>query len=790
MSHPNSGAICFQIDPSYSSIGLRNINGSPSHRHIDQNNSSGSSSFDSRYLTPPTNDPLLGTPDSSIASPVQGARSSSIKDQDMNVSSAYSSSTVTSISMTASGSKAVSSRRNRNSVLLNDGIKHNAEVTRSDTKTASASGRLRPQRSLVMKHRLRKLNDFYEEQQDQPQQHGQASSGSHHSPVSKPLPLLPHSAGRSSPSSSSEALPKRRGVSLSRGLSSRRRDPLGSLVSRSANSSSNPEEIDTSRLLEYSQEISSDPLSSRCDRAGYESYELQPTSLRQEFSTIDLNGNREKKRCNSHGLTSEYYNSTQEHCSDNDQHHRHTWTEMLHGDRPDRHLFPYRSSKENIHALKTFLRRFYLVLLIIPAWTIPYVLTAQAEHAQLKQEHLLERAAPEVEEKGAGGGEHGVMLSKWANLIVFILNLLAMMHLGKAAGACMEELVPKLGMRIVSIFDAMTSSSVELAVAAFALMKGLVRVVQAAMLGAILNNLLMMMGIALCVGGYYHREQKIQADTSQTGMNLLMIVCISYVIPVALDSTFTELRKASIPHHLSQAQLIEATRAITEGVQHDLWTISKVMAIVMLILYGCCLLFQYDSTSFMVTPEAKHTGAHTVHRRNVHYWFAGLGYSVMLGAQIYSANLLVHAVEALGKQFHLNDSFVGFVLLPIVLIADLQEEVIAIKESRANRLDRSIALMVGSCMQIALLVTPLLVLLGWVVDVPMTFRFSLLEAAVLAGSVLIVNYLLQDNETNWLEGCLLLAAFFMCALAFYYDIKPFESELGSGDHEPGAGSHH
>ncbi|ORZ08839.1 Sodium/calcium exchanger protein-domain-containing protein [Lobosporangium transversale] len=365
------------------------------------------------------------------------------------------------------------------------------------------------------------------------------------------------------------------------------------------------------------------------------------------------------------------------------------------------------------------------------------------------------------------------MLSKWANLIVFILNLLAMMHLGKAAGACMEELVPKLGMRIVSIFDAMTSSSVELAVAAFALMKGLVRVVQAAMLGAILNNLLMMMGIALCVGGYYHREQKIQADTSQTGMNLLMIVCISYVIPVALDT-----------------QLIEATRAITEGVQHDLWTISKVMAIVMLILYGCCLLFQYDSTSFMVTPEAKHTGAHTVHRRNVHYWFAGLGYSVMLGAQIYSANLLVHAVEALGKQFHLNDSFVGFVLLPIVLIADLQEEVIAIKESRANRLDRSIALMVGSCMQIALLVTPLLVLLGWVVDVPMTFRFSLLEAAVLAGSVLIVNYLLQDNETNWLEGCLLLAAFFMCALAFYYDIKPFESELGSGDHEPGAGSHH
>ncbi|KAI7818539.1 Sodium/calcium exchanger protein-domain-containing protein, partial [Gamsiella multidivaricata] len=353
---------------------------------------------------------------------------------------------------------------------------------------------------------------------------------------------------------------------------------------------------------------------------------------------------------------------------------------------------------------------------------------------------------------------------------------------------------------VVSIFDAMTSSSVELAVAAFALMKGLVRVVQAAMLGAILNNLLLMMGLSLAVGGYYHNKQEIQADTSQTGMNLLMIVCISYVIPVALDYTFTDIRTAALPAHLNTTQLLVEHAEIREIVDHDLLAISKLMAVIMLLLYGCCLLFQYSSRSFMVTPEAKHTEAHTVHRRNVHYWFAGFGYTVMLGAQIYSANLLVHAVEALGKQFELNDSFVGFVLLPIVLISDLQEEVIAIKESRANRLDRSIALMIGSCMQIALLVTPLLVLLGWAIDEPMNFRFSVLEAVILAGSVLIVNYLIQDNETNWLEGCLLLGVFLMCALAFYFDIQPFEPAGGghgstsgggaSGGAGGGGGDHH
>ncbi|KAF8930515.1 hypothetical protein BGZ52_001028 [Haplosporangium bisporale] len=448
-------------------------------------------------------------------------------------------------------------------------------------------------------------------------------------------------------------------------------------------------------------------------------------------------------------------------------HHRRL-DEFIHGDRPDRHLFPYRTAPENLHAAKTFFRRFFLILLIIPGWVIP---------------NVLGKADKETETEGT---EHAENMSKGLNVLVFLLNLLAMMHLGKAAGACLEELVPKLGASIVSIFDAMTSSSVELSVAAFALIRGMVRVVQAAMLGAILNNLLLMMGITFTVGGFYHHEQPLQADTTQTGMNLLMIVMISYVIPVALDVTLTDLRIDALPAFHNQTELFEQLRGVHEQVNHDILSISKIMAVIMLVLYGCCLLYQWDSRSFMVTPEGKHSDEFTVHKRNVHYWFAGCAYAVMLTAQIYSANVLVHSVEELGKQFELNDSFVGFVLLPIVLIADLQEEVIAVKESRANHLDRSIALMIGSCMQIALLVTPLLVLLGWIIGQPMTFRFTLMEAVILVGSVMIVNYLIQDNTTNWLEGCMLLAAFFMCALAFYYDVTKFtDSENGGGHRQNG-----
>ncbi|KAF9158869.1 hypothetical protein DFQ26_007140 [Actinomortierella ambigua] len=466
--------------------------------------------------------------------------------------------------------------------------------------------------------------------------------------------------------------------------------------------------------------------------------------------------------------------------------------DRLHGHRPDRHLFPYRTAKENWHAVKTFFRRFFLILLVVPAYVLPLVLNKQAEAAAAA-------AAEEDGEHGEGGGGegHGPELSKVANMSIFILNMLCMMHLGKAAGACLEELVPKFGAHVVSVLDAMTSSTVEMSVAAFALKKGLIRVVQAAMLGAILNNLLLILGITIVVGGFYHKEQVLQPDTTQTGMNILMLATISFIVPVTMSVSLTDLRTNSIPPNLSGRALIDATIAVRRSVDSDILTLSKILAIILLLMYFMCLTHQYMNRHFLVTPEDKHTEEYTVHHRHTHYWFAGLAYVVVLSLQIYSAYLLVHAVEALGRQFHLNDAFVGFILLPIVLVADLQEEVIAIKESRHGRLDRSVALMIGSCMQIALLVTPLLVILGWIIDVPMNFRFTIMESTILVASVLLVNFLIQDSKTNYLEGVILLASFLLAAIAFYYDKEPFSMEGGhsiSGDSgnstaEGGGGGH-
>ncbi|KAG0005993.1 hypothetical protein BGZ79_010641 [Entomortierella chlamydospora] len=601
----------------------------------------------------------------------------------------------------------------------------------STSDGAPAETKPQPQRSLPMKHRLRRISNYYEEQRKYQQQLLQQQS------LSKSLPSLP-----------SPDIPKRRGSST-KGGSLGNNNRTSQFSSRSY-SEPNTEDMDTSLLLSDLPGTDVDGPAARPARAGIGLSSHTPTAA------VDSNE------------SSETAPSQQDH---NEQ-----------------DLFPYKTRKQNWNALVYFLKNFFFVLLIIPGWVIPIVLTARAEH-QLEIQQQSEGSG-----EGAGAAAEGVepevILSKWVNALVFVLNLLAMTHLGKAAGACLEELIPKLGIPLVSVFDVLTSSSVELAVAAFALANGMVRVVQAAMLGAILNNLLLIMGVSLCVGGCMNkngRQQKIQPETSQTGMNLLMIVSISYVIPVALEYTLTDLRTATLPNTLNATALAHETEVIKEIVDQQIWTISRIMALVLLILYGLCLLFQYRLQHFLVKPEAGHAEEHLIPERHVRYWFAGWGYAVMLAAQIYSSKQLVHSVESLGKQFELNDSFVGFILLPIVLVSDLQEEVNAIRGGYANKLDHTVASMIGSCMQIALLVTPLLVLLGWAIDVHLTLKFTVLEASILAGSVLIVNYLIQDNETNWLEGSMLLVAFFMCVMAFYYDVIPFESEGGVNQGGKGGG---
>ncbi|CAG8610912.1 25024_t:CDS:2 [Cetraspora pellucida] len=130
------------------------------------------------------------------------------------------------------------------------------------------------------------------------------------------------------------------------------------------------------------------------------------------------------------------------------------------------------------------------------------------------------------------------------------------------------------------------------------------------------------------------------------------------------------------------------------------------------------------------------------------------------------AEFLVDSIDGLVENCDISATFVGIVLIPIVGTAP--ENVSAVTFALKNKMDLSVIVALGSSMQIALGVTPILILIGWIINQPLPLFFETFETCVLVVSVLIVNYLIQDGQSNFLEGAMLLTSYAIIALAFYF----------------------
>ena len=133
-------------------------------------------------------------------------------------------------------------------------------------------------------------------------------------------------------------------------------------------------------------------------------------------------------------------------------------------------------------------------------------------------------------------------------------------------------------------------------------------------------------------------------------------------------------------------------------------------------------------------------------------WAAGGVLLVVTIAVAVCAEYLVGSIDSLVETAHISKTFIGLILLPIV--GNAAEHVTAIVVALKDKMDLAMGVAIGSSMQIALLVTPALVLLGWAIDVPMTLHFELFETVVFFLSVLVVTYVIQDGKSNYLEGAM------------------------------------
>ncbi|KAI9780753.1 MAG: hypothetical protein M1839_006540 [Geoglossum umbratile] len=339
---------------------------------------------------------------------------------------------------------------------------------------------------------------------------------------------------------------------------------------------------------------------------------------------------------------------------------------------------------------------------------------------------------------------------------VFILNFFAIIPLAALLSFATEELSAKLGQTIGGLLNATFGNAVELIVSIIALINGEIRIVQSSMLGSILSNILLVLGCCFFAGGYGKENQKFNTTVASTMSSLMAVASASLIIPATLYSVLDKSKDSDS--------------------EDNILILSHGTSIILLVIYVMYLYFQLGSHAhlFKAASEqdgyeadeetASNAGSHD-ERPGLTPWAAGCVLLVITVAVSVCADYLVGSIDEIVKTSHVSKTFIGLILIPIV--GNAAEHVTAVIVSMKDKMDLAINVAIGSSLQIALLVTPFLVILGWIIGQPMTLHFETFETVVFFLSVLVVNYLIQDGESNYLEGAMLLGTYLIIAIAFY-----------------------
>jgi Ca2+:H+ antiporter len=336
-------------------------------------------------------------------------------------------------------------------------------------------------------------------------------------------------------------------------------------------------------------------------------------------------------------------------------------------------------------------------------------------------------------------------LLSWGSLIVFITSALAILPLASWLSTATEEIAVVLGPSWGGLLNATFGNATELIIAIAALNAGLVSVVKASITGSIIGNLLLVMGLAMFLGGLNYKEQEFQPLFARVNASIMNLAVVSILLPTAVNFT---------------------SSGISESI---LQSLSVAVAAVLILVYVSTLLFSMKTHSYLYDVgiseiEGESTNEHSEHKVNLWLWVGVLLAVTVLVA--IESELLVETLEEATSRLGLTALFTGVILLPI--IGNAAEHTTAVTVAMKNKMELSVSVAVGSSMQIALFVAPVLVLVGWLMGQPMDLNFSPFELVAVAVAVLIANSISSDGRSNWLEGMLLLATYVILGLAFYF----------------------
>jgi len=230
--------------------------------------------------------------------------------------------------------------------------------------------------------------------------------------------------------------------------------------------------------------------------------------------------------------------------------------------------------------------------------------------------------------------------------------------------------------------------------------------------------------------------------------------------------------KAQLSEEAAEIKAKELLDNITNSTGYEEWEhslpietrlliLSRGTAIVMLIIYGLFLFFQLKTHA----QYYKDTGEEEEEEKHMTWPMAIVFLAIITITVAVCSEYLVSSIEGITLAWGISETFAGMILLPIV--GNAAEHLTAVTVSIKNKMDLAIGVAVGSSQQIAMMVTPLMVLLGWILNQPMTLYFEVFETAVLFMTVILVFALLNDGSSNWLEGSMLIGVYLILGIAFY-----------------------
>ncbi len=338
------------------------------------------------------------------------------------------------------------------------------------------------------------------------------------------------------------------------------------------------------------------------------------------------------------------------------------------------------------------------------------------------------------------------------DLWVFFASGIAIIPLAGLMGRATESLAARLGSGIGGLLNATFGNAAELVIALVALRQGphMYPLVKASITGSIIGNVLLVLGLSMVAGGIYHKQQRFNRTSASMGATLLTLATVGLILPTLYYYVFA----ASTPLTPEQLSTVEF--------------LSEEIAVVLAVVYVLSLVFTFVTHRGLLTSTDEPVGAA---EHDAPEWNRLTAIVVLVAATIGVAlmgELLVESVEHTAEALGMGSVFVGVVIVAIV--GNAAEHSTAVLVAMKNKMDLSFNIAVGSGIQIALFVAPLLVFASMLFghDRPLDLHFTPMETVAVAISIVVLAQVSQDGETHWLEGIMLLAVYVILALAFYH----------------------